>query len=97
EDVDLEDVPPVAGIDLPRFLLADVSPSVCHEEVDRPQLNLHLLDHRLDGGTIGDVGDDREAADLARDRLHLVAGAGADGDARSCRGALARDALANSS
>jgi hypothetical protein len=55
ENVDLEDVPPVGGIDLPRFLLANVAPSVCDEEVDRPQLSLHLVDHRLDGDTVGDV------------------------------------------
>lgn len=45
---------------------------------------------------VGDVGDDREAADLACDRIHLIAGSGADGNARSCRGELARNALTDS-
>src|SRR2546423_10464899 len=44
EDVHLEDVPPLLGLDLPGALLTDIAPSIRHEQVDLADLGDPTLD-----------------------------------------------------
>ena len=57
---------------------------------------LYALDHRVDSSAVGHVGDNREAADLARDLFHLLRRAGADRNASARRGELPGDEGADS-
>src|SRR5204863_9704865 len=75
---------------------ADGARGVREEWVELARLVLYALDHRVDSSAVGHVGDNREAADLARDLFHLLLRAGADRNASARRGELPGDEGADS-
>jgi hypothetical protein len=90
EDVDLEDLPPLVRIELPR-LAAVAAAGVRDEQVDR----VGLPGPALDVGLLRDVADERMAADLRRDRLHLLGRARRDPDVHAGARQLVRDVRAD--
>ena len=95
EDVDLEDVPPLVGLELPAGVLPDRDPRVVDEEVDRAELLFGSRHHPLDVRADRDVGLDRETAGLGGGRLHLLPRSRRDGDARAGARELERDPAAD--
>ena len=80
-----------SGSSSQAFVLPERDPGVVDEDVEGPELLLGPSDHPLDVGAVGDVGLDRDPADLGCGRLHLLPRARGDGDARPGAGQLERD------
>src|SRR3954454_22518500 len=91
EHVDLVHAPPLRGVDLPRWGVLLVDARVCHQQVDVA----HLRDCTLDRPSVGDVHLYPLAADLGRDRLHLLAAARTDDDVPAVTGQRPSDARAD--
>ncbi len=81
-DVDVQHRAPLVLRDVERGAV-EADAGVVDEHVDGPELGRDRLEHRVDARGIGDVGGDRERAELARHRL------GAGGVARGDRHARA--------
>ena len=83
EDVHLEDLPPVVGIDLPGRPVRAADTGVGDEQVDRAELAFGLDDHLVDGRAVADVHLERHPVNLAGNVLDLRARARRDRDVRA--------------
>ena len=91
EDVDLEDVPPVARRDVERRAVGGRDAGVRDEQVDPVVGLLGRADHARDVVRVADVADERDRVELLGGLLDLLAGARADGHLRAGACELARD------